>query len=74
MRTFGLGMMKLDIRQESTRHTEVMDAITRYLGIGSYAEWGEVGPRCARVLASTHTFDWNLVLAGSCLAPFVFRR
>ena len=26
---------------QSTRHTEVVDAITRYLGYGSYAEWGE---------------------------------
>ena len=36
-------MMKLDIRQESTRHAEVVDAITRYLGVGSYMEWDEVG-------------------------------
>lgn len=27
--------------QESTRHTEAMDAITRYLGVGSYAQWDE---------------------------------
>lgn len=27
--------------QESTRHTEAMDAITTYLGYGSYAEWDE---------------------------------
>lgn len=41
VRTFGLAMMRLDIRQESTRHTEVMDAITTYLGMGSYASWNE---------------------------------
>ena len=35
-------MMRLDVRQESTRHTEVMDAITTYLGMGSYAAWDEV--------------------------------
>ncbi|GIL52665.1 hypothetical protein Vafri_8482 [Volvox africanus] len=41
IRTFGLSMMGLDIRQESTRHTEVIDAITTYLGLGSYASWDE---------------------------------
>ncbi|KAJ1285471.1 hypothetical protein BS78_03G282000 [Paspalum vaginatum] len=39
--TFGLSLVKLDIRQESDRHTDVMDAITEYLGIGSYREWPE---------------------------------
>lgn len=38
---FGLTMMPLDIRQESTRHSEALDAITRYLGIGSYMKWDE---------------------------------
>ncbi|KAI8473664.1 MAG: PEPCase 1 [Monoraphidium minutum] len=38
---FGLALMRLDIRQESTRHTEVMDAITQHLDMGSYAEWPE---------------------------------
>ncbi|KAL6845537.1 hypothetical protein ACP4OV_025032 [Aristida adscensionis] len=39
--TFGLSLVRLDIRQESDRHTDVMDAITTYLGIGSYREWPE---------------------------------
>ena len=38
---FGLTLMPLDIRQESTRHTEALDAITRFLGVGSYAQWNE---------------------------------
>eukprot|EP01039_Chlorochromonas_danica_P003242 gene3241-3552_t len=38
---FGLTLVPLDIRQESSRHTQVLDAITRYLGIGSYAQWDE---------------------------------
>nr|WP_193165755.1 phosphoenolpyruvate carboxylase [Microbulbifer hainanensis] len=38
---FGITLLCLDIRQESTRHTEALDAITRYLGLGSYAEWDE---------------------------------
>jgi len=41
VRTFGLSMMRLDCRQESTRHAEVVDTITRFLGIGSYMEWDE---------------------------------
>lgn len=38
---FGLTLAPLDIRQESTRHMEALDAITRFLGIGSYAQWDE---------------------------------
>ncbi|CAI8592526.1 unnamed protein product [Vicia faba] len=39
--TFGLSLVRLDIRQESERHTDVMDAITKHLEIGSYREWSE---------------------------------
>ncbi|CAI9089214.1 OLC1v1023748C2 [Oldenlandia corymbosa var. corymbosa] len=39
--TFGLSLVRLDIRQESDRHTDVLDAITRHLEIGSYREWSE---------------------------------
>ncbi|MFV8783366.1 phosphoenolpyruvate carboxylase [Microbulbifer sp. SA54] len=38
---FGITLLRLDIRQESTRHMEAVDAITRFLDLGSYAEWGE---------------------------------
>ncbi|KAH9570181.1 hypothetical protein CY35_02G027600 [Sphagnum magellanicum] len=38
---FGLSLVKLDIRQESERHTDVMDTITTHLGIGSYRDWPE---------------------------------
>lgn len=38
---FGLTLVPLDIREESTRHTLALDAITRQLGIGSYKEWDE---------------------------------
>lgn len=38
---FGLELVRLDIRQEAGRHARVLDAITQYLGIGSYAQWGE---------------------------------
>ncbi|XP_055824649.1 phosphoenolpyruvate carboxylase-like [Solanum dulcamara] len=39
--TFGLSLVRLDIRQESDRHTDVLDAITQHLEIGSYREWSE---------------------------------
>ena len=38
---FGLELVRLDVRQESGRHTLVLDAITQYLGLGSYAVWSE---------------------------------
>jgi|EP00624_Nannochloropsis_granulata_P003040 phosphoenolpyruvate carboxylase len=41
LKCFGVSLLPLDIRQESTVHTETLDAITRYLGLGSYAQWDE---------------------------------
>jgi len=38
---FGLTLMRVNIRQESTRHTEALNALTEALGIGSYADWDE---------------------------------
>lgn len=40
-RTFGLHLARLDIRQESTKHEDAMDAITTYLGLGSFKAWDE---------------------------------
>ncbi|OMO90176.1 Pyruvate/Phosphoenolpyruvate kinase [Corchorus capsularis] len=39
--TFGMVLMKLDLRQESGRHAETLDAITGYLDMGTYSEWDE---------------------------------
>ncbi|KAJ1386684.1 Pyruvate/Phosphoenolpyruvate kinase-like domain superfamily [Sesbania bispinosa] len=39
--TFGMMLMKIDLRQESGRHAETLDAITRYLDMGTYSEWDE---------------------------------
>nr|XP_023894770.1 phosphoenolpyruvate carboxylase 4 [Quercus suber]POE58115.1 phosphoenolpyruvate carboxylase 4 [Quercus suber] len=39
--TFGMGLMKLDLRQESGRHADTLDAIIRYLDMGTYSEWDE---------------------------------
>jgi phosphoenolpyruvate carboxylase len=38
---FGATLVRLDVRQDSARHTALLDAITRELGLGSYAEWPE---------------------------------
>lgn len=38
---FGLTMVRVDLRQESDRHTEALDTITKSLDLGSYAEWDE---------------------------------
>jgi len=39
--TFGVTLSPLDIRQESTRHTEVLSELTQYLELGDYAQWDE---------------------------------
>ncbi|KAK9114715.1 hypothetical protein Syun_021512 [Stephania yunnanensis] len=39
--TFGMVLMKLDLRQESGRHSETLDAVTTYLDMGVYSEWDE---------------------------------
>ncbi|GAA3545242.1 phosphoenolpyruvate carboxylase [Zobellella aerophila] len=38
---FGVHLVKLDIRQDGDRHTQTLAEITRYLGLGDYAEWNE---------------------------------
>ena len=38
---FGLTLVRLDVRQDSARHTALLDAITRQLGLGGYAAWSE---------------------------------
>jgi phosphoenolpyruvate carboxylase len=39
--SFGLALVRLDLRQESGRHATALDAITRVSGQGSYAAWDE---------------------------------
>jgi len=41
LQCFGLTLVPLDLRQEADRHEDAMDAITRYLGQGSYKGWDE---------------------------------
>lgn len=38
---FGTSLIKLDIRQDSERHEDVLSEVTRYLGLGDYAQWSE---------------------------------
>ncbi len=42
---FGLSLVRLDLRQHALRHAEALDAITRHLGLGSYAAWDEAERR-----------------------------
>ncbi|PRW39191.1 phosphoenolpyruvate carboxylase 4 [Chlorella sorokiniana] len=39
--SFGLSLMKLDLRQESGRHTDCLAEVTEHLGLGNYGEWPE---------------------------------
>ena len=41
LRCFGMTLTQLDIRQESTIHTEVLSEILQYLEIGDYESWNE---------------------------------
>lgn len=38
---FGVHLLKLDVRQDSERHSDVFGELTRYLGLGDYANWSE---------------------------------
>lgn len=39
--TFGLFLVRLDVRQDATRHAAAMSEITDYLGLGRYDSWDE---------------------------------
>lgn len=41
VQTFGCSLMRLDIRQESTRHRDVINALTTYLELGDFNTWSE---------------------------------
>ncbi|MCG6201847.1 phosphoenolpyruvate carboxylase [Psychromonas antarctica] len=38
---FGINLVKLDIRQDGSRHGDTLSELTRYLGIGDYNAWNE---------------------------------
>jgi phosphoenolpyruvate carboxylase len=39
--TFGLFLVRLDVRQDAARHRDALTEITDYLGLGRYADWDE---------------------------------
>ncbi|MDC8832248.1 phosphoenolpyruvate carboxylase [Alteromonas gilva] len=41
MKCFGVHLLRLDVRQDSQRHTDVLSEVTRYLGLGDYGHWSE---------------------------------
>ncbi|EHD19662.1 MULTISPECIES: phosphoenolpyruvate carboxylase [Brenneria] len=41
VRCFGVPLVRIDVRQESTHHSEALAEITRYLGLGDYESWSE---------------------------------
>ncbi|AQS40492.1 Phosphoenolpyruvate carboxylase, type 1 [Shewanella psychrophila] len=38
---FGIHMLRLDIRQDAERHSDVIAELTRYLGMGDFDHWDE---------------------------------
>lgn len=41
VRCFGLHLVKIDVRQDSARHTQVFSELTQFLELGDYARWSE---------------------------------
>ncbi|AEF55679.1 phosphoenolpyruvate carboxylase [Marinomonas posidonica] len=62
--TFGMTLVRLDVRQDSARHIDTLSAITRFYGLGDYAEWDEAS-RQAFLLAELNSkrpllpLDWS---------------
>jgi phosphoenolpyruvate carboxylase len=65
--TFGVTLARLDIRQESDRHTSAVAAITVARGLGSYAEWDE--PRRVDFLVGELSASRPLIPAHFSPAP-----
>ncbi len=45
VRCFGVHLLRHDVRQDSSRHTEALAELTTYLGLGDYAAWDEATRR-----------------------------
>ncbi|MCB1687004.1 MAG: phosphoenolpyruvate carboxylase [Halioglobus sp.] len=41
IKCFGVNLVRLDIRQDSDRHTEALSELTQFLGLGDYQQWDE---------------------------------
>ncbi|WP_372609377.1 phosphoenolpyruvate carboxylase, partial [Halomonas sp.] len=51
---FGVTLTKLDVRQEASRHTQVIEELTDYLSLGHYRDWDE-SQRQAFLLEELHS-------------------
>ena len=45
IQAFGLGLVRLDIRQDAARHREALSELTQYLQLGDYQAWDEAQKR-----------------------------
>jgi phosphoenolpyruvate carboxylase len=50
---FGLGLVRLDIRQDAQRHCDALSELTKHLQLGDYAQWDE-RERCDFLLTELH--------------------
>ncbi|UAW97703.1 phosphoenolpyruvate carboxylase [Halopseudomonas nanhaiensis] len=50
---FGLGLVRLDIRQDASRHADALSELTEYLGLGRFSDWEEER-RCQWLLDEVH--------------------
>ncbi|MFT6435577.1 MAG: phosphoenolpyruvate carboxylase [Candidatus Azotimanducaceae bacterium] len=41
VRCFGLHLVRVDVRQDSARHTQALSELTQFLELGDYASWDE---------------------------------
>jgi phosphoenolpyruvate carboxylase len=41
VRCFGLHLVRVDVRQDSARHTQALSELTQFLELGNYADWDE---------------------------------
>eukprot|EP00762_Andalucia_godoyi_P000090 ANDGO_02427.mRNA.1 Phosphoenolpyruvate carboxylase 2 len=62
LKNFGLGVARLDIRQDSSFHARAMDAVCQHLGWSAYTSWSESEKQefLKRELQSARPmFDWD---------------
>lgn len=62
--SFGLSLVRLDLRQEASRHTDALGALTQRIGHGSYREWDE----SARVAYLLRELESDCVATRSAMA------
>ncbi len=68
---FGLTLVRLDLRQDASRHTATMNAITTRLGAGSYAKWDE---DTRQVFLRKHLNEQATAIGAICASPQEFEE